>query len=42
MSRPMRIGNASEFGVYWPTLVPAHAVEHAVIHHDGQCDKLVA
>jgi hypothetical protein len=28
--------SASEFGVYWPTLVPAHAVEHTVIHHDGQ------
>ena len=28
-------GSASEFGVYWPTLVPAAAVEHTVIHHDG-------
>jgi hypothetical protein len=41
MSRPVRIGNASEFGVYWRTLVPAHAVEHTAIHHDGQCDSLV-
>lgn len=26
---------ASEFGVYWPTLVPASAVEQVVVHHDG-------
>jgi hypothetical protein len=25
----------SVYGVYWPTLVPASAVEHAVIHPDG-------
>jgi hypothetical protein len=29
-------GSASEFGVYWPTLVPADAVQHTVIHHDGE------
>jgi hypothetical protein len=28
-------GPESEFGVYWPTLVPAHAVEHAVLLPDG-------
>ena len=33
-------GNASEFGVYWPTLVSAHAVEHTVIHDDGQCEVI--
>ncbi|BBZ65973.1 exopolyphosphatase [Mycolicibacterium insubricum] len=27
--------SASEFGVYWPTLVPAAAVEHVVVHGDG-------
>ncbi|CAN5754262.1 DUF1446 domain-containing protein [soil metagenome] len=27
--------SASEFGVYWPTLVPADAVEHIVVHVDG-------
>jgi hypothetical protein len=27
--------SASEFGVYWPTLVPAKAVVHTVVHHDG-------
>ncbi|MBJ7337579.1 acyclic terpene utilization AtuA family protein [Mycolicibacterium sp.] len=27
--------SASEFGVYWPTLVPADAVEHVVVHADG-------
>ncbi len=26
---------ASEFGVYWPTLVPAELVEHIVVHADG-------
>lgn len=26
---------ATEFGVYWPTLVPATAVEHVVVHGDG-------
>ena len=26
---------ASEFGVYWPTLVPATAVQHTVVHADG-------
>ncbi|QZT60838.1 acyclic terpene utilization AtuA family protein [Mycolicibacterium austroafricanum] len=28
-------GSASEFGVYWPTLVPATTVEHTVMHADG-------
>jgi hypothetical protein len=27
--------SASEFGVYWPTLVPASVVVHSVVHHDG-------
>ncbi|GAY15554.1 exopolyphosphatase [Mycobacterium sp. shizuoka-1] len=27
--------SASEFGVYWPTLVPATLVEHIVVHADG-------
>ena len=27
--------SASEYGVYWPTLVPAAAVEHAVVLPDG-------
>lgn len=27
--------SASEFGVYWPTIVPADAVEHVVVHADG-------
>jgi acyclic terpene utilization AtuA family protein len=27
--------SANEFGVYWPTLVPATAVVHTVVHHDG-------
>lgn len=26
---------ATEFGIYWPTLVPASAVEHVVVHADG-------
>lgn len=28
--------SASEFGVYWPTLVPATVVEHVVYHHSGE------
>ncbi|WP_372510479.1 acyclic terpene utilization AtuA family protein [Mycolicibacterium pyrenivorans] len=28
-------GAASEFGVYWPTLVPASVVEHVVVHADN-------
>ncbi|MBI3213621.1 MAG: DUF1446 domain-containing protein [Mycobacterium sp.] len=27
--------SATEFGVYWPTLVPASAVAHVVVHTDG-------
>lgn len=27
--------SASEFGIYWPTLVPAERVQHTVVHHDG-------
>ncbi|MET0899991.1 MAG: acyclic terpene utilization AtuA family protein [Mycobacterium sp.] len=27
--------SASEFGVYWPTLVPTSEVEHVVVHTDG-------
>jgi Acyclic terpene utilisation family protein AtuA len=29
-------GPESEFGVYWPTLVPVDAVEHAVVLPDGR------
>jgi hypothetical protein len=28
-------GSATPYGVYWPALVPAEAVEHVVVHHDG-------
>jgi hypothetical protein len=28
--------SANEFGVYWPTLIPAAAVVHSVVHHDGE------
>jgi hypothetical protein len=28
--------SASEFGVYWPTLMPAARVEHVVVHADGR------
>ncbi len=27
--------SASEFGVYWPTIVPASTVDHTVVHADG-------
>ena len=27
-------GDASPYGVYWPSLVPAAEVEHVVVHHD--------
>ncbi|MBY8863431.1 DUF1446 domain-containing protein [Nocardia sp. CA2R105] len=27
--------SASEFGVYWPTVVPATEIEHVVVHGDG-------
>jgi hypothetical protein len=27
--------SASEFGVYWPTLVPSPVVDHVVVHADG-------
>lgn len=27
---------ASSYGVYWPTLVPADAISHMVVHHDGR------
>jgi hypothetical protein len=30
-------GNESRFGVYWPTLVPADAVEHRVVFGEGDC-----
>src|SRR5205814_8535094 len=32
---PTPPGPESEFGVYWPTLVPVDAVEHAVLLPDG-------
>ena len=28
-------GSESSYGVYWPALVPAELVEHAVVRHDG-------
>lgn len=31
---------ATEFGVYWPTLVPAAAVEHIVVHADGSRESI--
>lgn len=31
---------ATEFGVYWPTLVPADVVEHIVVHHDGTHERI--
>lgn len=27
--------SASEFGIYWPAVVPTSAVEHVVVHSDG-------
>ena len=27
--------SATEFGIYWPTVVPAELVEHVVVHGDG-------
>jgi Acyclic terpene utilisation family protein AtuA len=32
--------SASEFGVYWPTLVPADAVTHIVVHADGTAETI--
>jgi hypothetical protein len=29
-------GDASEYGVYWPALVPAHLVEHVAVLPDGR------
>jgi hypothetical protein len=29
-------GDGGPFGVYWPTLVPQAALEHAVVHADGR------
>jgi hypothetical protein len=29
-------GNGTPYGVYWPALVPAEEVEHAVVHADGR------
>ena len=29
-------GDASAYGVFWPTLVPRHAVDETVVHHDGR------
>lgn len=29
-------GEASAYGVYWPTLLDRHAVEEVVVHHDGR------
>ena len=32
--------SASEFGVYWPTVVPADAVTHTVVHADGTAETI--
>ncbi|WP_273735338.1 acyclic terpene utilization AtuA family protein [Mycolicibacterium septicum] len=32
--------SATEFGVYWPSLVPASAVEHVVVHADGSRETI--
>ena len=32
--------SASEFGVYWPTVVPSHFVEHVVVHADGSREAI--
>jgi hypothetical protein len=32
--------SASEFGVYWPTLVPAELVTHTVVHADGSSETI--
>ncbi len=29
-------GDATAYGVFWPTLVPAEVVEQVVVHHDGR------
>jgi hypothetical protein len=29
-------GDATAYGVFWPTLVPRHAVTETVVHHDGR------
>jgi hypothetical protein len=33
---------ASEFGVYWPALVPAESVSHVVVHADGRRETIDA
>ncbi|KQU45892.1 exopolyphosphatase [Rhodococcus sp. Leaf278] len=32
--------SATEFGVYWPTLIPSSEVEHVVVHHDGSRETI--
>lgn len=32
--------SASEFGVYWPTLIPAREIEHVVFHADGTTELI--
>ena len=32
--------SASEFGIYWPTLVPADLVHHIVVHADGTIETI--
>jgi hypothetical protein len=29
-------GEGTAYGVFWPTLVPRHAVDETVVHHDGR------
>ncbi|MCW2599725.1 MAG: hypothetical protein JWM02_1554 [Frankiales bacterium] len=33
-------GNATPYGVYWPSLVPADEVEQVVVHHDGRREAI--
>ena len=33
-------GDASPYGIYWPALVPADAVQHVVVHHDGRREEI--
>lgn len=32
--------SASEFGVYWPTTIPAAEIEHVVVHADGSRESI--
>lgn len=34
--------SATEFGVYWPSLLDSSEIEHAVVHHDGTREVIAA